>query len=143
MGQVIETQKVPECIYRVALKDDVYTGLYDWHLSYEVLFELQGAHPGPYRDKKMAKALQEESGKTNPSDLDTIDGDRINGRYFGFTNPQQLKHWIYMEEWRRELDEDGFCIYLIEPEPDTYLEGDSQCIFNIEDVIGTMTLLEV
>ncbi len=135
-------KNIPEYVYRVAKKSDVNKGMYTWHRAYEYLFELSGAHPGPFRDEKMAKALNKAKGEV-PYDPDVLDYDLISDRYFGFVNLEQLKNWVYMPEWREELDEDGFHIFLIKPEKESYIEGNKQCIFNIDDVVGTMTMLEV
>lgn len=58
--------------------------------------------------------------------------------YFGFLSIDQLKRWIYMDEWRVALDAMGYKVSVYEVP--VVIEGDTQAIFTLK--APSTTLIE-
>lgn len=99
-------------IFRVENKQKV--GMYrDERTSYL----MQGyQHPPPSRDSALCEVWDNlyEMGEHS-------------GYIFGFATLEQLKSWIYEDEWRFVLNSFRFHVYMYET--DDYYEGDTQAIF--------------
>ncbi len=81
-------------------------------------------HPMPHDDSALMRAVAERG-----IGLDTITSDD----YFGFGSIDQIKRWIYQDDWRVLLDQSGFFIQIWEPFMPAF--GDTQAVF----IMGSST----
>lgn len=98
--------------------------------SYEMIEEAR--HPTPDKDALLAPLWQIE--------LETANYLRFS---FAFASLEQLKFWIYREDWRKKLDENGFGVSVYET--DSALIGDTQAVFlkSQAKLEYTLSLLEI
>lgn len=125
-------------IYRV--EDSLGQGMYSSRLTSKVDLYSDGArnHPGPSADKQLTRNLNSVNTKLQTQHL------------FGFVSKEQLRKWLYRDEWIEQLHEVGlFCsiIYLPNKHRETYFIGDSQAIYDSNKVvrkeeISMLTFLE-
>jgi hypothetical protein len=73
-------------------------------------------HPPPYQDARLRDAWDEKyyAGSQHLYN-------------FGFSSLDQLRMWIYRDEWRRLLHDAGFFIHAYSA--DNYILGDTQAVF--------------
>lgn len=118
-------------VYRA--ENDELEGMYSSEVS-RFMFELQSRHPSPHDDMAL-------KGPWNQ----ICDDDRTSEFHFGFSSIEQLKFWIYMEEWRQGLTEEGFKISVYEIEEAYTLIGETQCVFQTEyaQLDHRLSLLEI
>ncbi len=117
-------------IYRVEDSDNC--GMYSADISNN-MFELQSRHPPPHDDVTLGPKWK------------VLTSDQKDPYRFGFASLEQLKFWIYMQEWRTELEAEGYrvSVYLV-PSKFTMV-GETQCVFLPEEAtkLHTMSLLEI
>jgi hypothetical protein len=116
-------------VYRV--QNENGQGMY--HASdyaYTVLSDTYARHPMPYDDLKLMNAL-------------SLDGQDYRGKLFAFSSLEQLKFWIYREDDRAAIADDGCKVYTIDAK--RVWVGDTQCVFDIEgsEVVNVTELTEV
>lgn len=70
-------------------------------------------HPTPWEDAKLSSDWQAISNRSAFS--------------FGFGTVEQLKAWVYRMDWRQELQDAGFAMYLYDS-TEVYT-GDTQAVF--------------
>lgn len=90
-------------IYRVENANG--RGMYRAGGSYSALeFEFdEYIHPMPSSDDALMRSIQERGEYNECGSLDYSMDD-----YFGFSSLDQLKRWIYRDDWRSKLDAAGF-----------------------------------
>lgn len=98
--------------------------------SYEMIEEAR--HPSPDEDVLLAPLWQIEMETGNYKNFS-----------FTFASLEQLKFWIYREDWRKELDENGFRVSVYET--DSAKIGDTQAVFlkSQAKLEYTLSLLEI
>ena len=80
-------------------------------------------HPEPDEDDLLAPVLISKSGGS-----EHIAWYALRNYYFGFSSVEQLRRWIYQDEWLRGLHNDGLVITVIES--DDVLLGHTQAMFD-------------
>lgn len=89
-------------------------------------------HPGPHEDDKLHEATR----------------DRMNGRmyfdyqpyHFGFASIDQLRNWVYKDEWLVSLHNDGHVLAVIESED--VIAGYTQAVFIRPEEYQKVSILE-
>lgn len=111
-------------------------GLYTSCMAPENLFELDGPHPAPLDDAPIRAQIDRD--------------DCLMHYYrFGFASLDQLSFWVYKDEWRRELEDEGYCVDVFRVSDDAPEEamvvGRTQVIFNPQyaEIVETIALSDV
>lgn len=117
-------------IYRV--EDSYHTGMYSAETSSN-MFELQSRHPPPEDDVTLGPKWK------------ALSKDERDPYHFGFASMEQLKFWIYMQEWRTELESEGYRVSVYSVSPSCALVGETQCVFLPEAAkkLYSQSLLEI
>lgn len=102
-------------IYRV--EDDQGTGMYRTSIALREMNCSDKRHPSPWDDMKLSEPWE---------NMDLYERSKM---FFGFSSLDQLKFWIYLEEWRKLLKKEGYFISVYECEPDDAIIGETQAIF--------------
>lgn len=119
-------------VYRV--EDQLGYGPYE--VECDVSFEMthDAHHPLPENDAKLSSFWRDQ----------LLKGYWHYTKYrFAFASLEQLKFWIYREDWRKELDENGFRVSVYET--DSAKIGDTQAVFLKSEATleYTLSLLEI
>lgn len=109
-------------IYRIETPEGA--GMYCSRVS-NITNEMQDMfkHPMPDEDDLLVFALKDKS--ENGS---YILWSKLEHYYFGFSSVEQLRRWIYQDEWLRILHDDGLVITVIES--NDVLLGHTQAMFS-------------
>lgn len=121
-------------VYRVAKKEDLYTGMYKSYASID-MFDLSTKHPPPDNDSKLRAFYRSYHLYGNPDDF-----------IFGFNNKEQMSFWIHNDNVRRTLDYEGFVVHeiLVNGTDGTdYKFGDTQAMFNKNNIVKTVSKTSV
>jgi hypothetical protein len=78
-------------------------------------------HPSPYNDSKLLDSFE---AKGVAADEVVYVGSKYS---YGFCSVEQLRSWVYNDEWLRKLDESEYVLAVVES--DDYFEGNTQGIF--------------
>jgi hypothetical protein len=111
--------KVAATVYRIETKDG--QGMYGSggfrRAAGEAAYD-GSRHPGPGEDGKMRKVTEKRR--------DTYYFD-YSPFHFGFISVEQLRNWIYKDEWLLSLHESGHVLAIVRSED--VIEGFTQAIF--------------
>ena len=109
-------------IYRVHHHDSLFRGMYTVGPASSFMMDLDGRHPAPEDDPKLGWEYMDY---------------RDHPRYiFGFCNLEQLKFWVYKEEWITRLKGDNFIISRLEAISPMYVfHGRTQAIIDRESIL--------
>ena len=116
--------------YRIHADDNILVGMYSSYASenmpatiYEK--ECETKHPAPRNDSLLVKTYMEfleASGASTDAAYIEIGG----SGYYGFSSLDQMRRWVYQDEWLEQLDEEGFVISKFELED--VIVGNTQAI---------------
>lgn len=81
-------------------------------------------HPAMYQDSKLWASLKEKGiGRFE------IDFGAIEAYHFGFNTIEQLRSWMYRDEWLIGLAEQNYILAICHVPVDEVISGNSQCMF--------------
>lgn len=82
------------------------------------------SHPSPWEDIPFGYSMR------------AYDRPDIVHHRFGFASLEQLRRWIYKDEWLVELHHAGYRLSIYEVDPYNVIIGESQCAFLFHSHIG-------
>lgn len=119
-------------VYRIETKDG--TGMYGSGGCREAGFGYDNSrHPSPEDDALLSKLLEEKSGNAAWCFS-------FSPYHFGFATIEQLRNWIYRDEWLLELHNSGHVLAIIESEE--VFAGYTQAIFIRPETYQTLDIKE-
>jgi hypothetical protein len=108
-----------QIVYRVERKDNrrgIYSGMGG---LYEISsYSTDSRHPEPERDSLLIASIT-AAGHRAYTKIETL--------HYGFVSIDQLRSWLYDDEWLKELSENGFI--LAEYKSEEVYVGNTQLIF--------------
>lgn len=119
--------KPEETMYRVHYADDLFKGIYrERGIALDLMDDLDGRHPLPSTDKDLG--WREMSWEDQPAYI------------FGFKNLDQLKFWIYKQQWIDALTQAGCVISRLTARKAYVNHGRTQAIM-VSDKIQTQSYI--
>lgn len=120
-------------IYRVESDDG--TGMYIGQGGLTPMpMEFSEHHPAPDEDSKLVNQInyivRKEQGDVEEAEMVspwTFISKR--GYFFGFDSQDQMRRWIYQDEWMKDLDDVGLHLTVYEVDPEDTVAGYTQAIF--------------
>jgi hypothetical protein len=93
-------------------------------------------HPLPWSDSLFVEngdAMMYREGEPHYRELSTfIDGDFI----FGFATTEQLRNWVYQDDWLWKFDERGFRLTVFDVPNDHVIVGYTQAVFRRREAVS-------
>lgn len=130
-------------VYRVEDKDG--KGMYCGRVSLWGMHD-PVRHPTPMDDSRLMRSFQRDTGGIGDArtEFDKFLFDEFGRVRFGFSSLDQLRRWIYDDEWKDTLYVYGFKLNVYEC--DRVWVGDTQAVFDTHcghSIVKTINLIEV
>lgn len=93
------------------------------------LFFGSDKHPIPWDDSRLMASYELADQRSKYESADGVSSCYLHDYHYGFSSPEQMRSWIYKDQWLKDMGPNGFRLAVFEMDERDVLLGNTQACF--------------